>query len=265
MKLTLFLDNGKIRAFVKPRQPIYPSANQEAASNGRCWDRYEKEVEDYKNACKAAKDAALEVENWQDFFSIERDGLWRKTKGGGFEKMQGEEIALPESIGWEIVTDGCRGDGTGNCGCPRKDFLQLDCQATGRQVIRLKPVEKTFEPDPKYPELLKEVDAVEHKTQEVSQTEVCPSCGGGKERVVRKLCTDLFHNYESISKPSESDLAFVSSYNRDNKHYIKLNTDTQESQVELFNELFEDLETISWSTKLASQELPKKWFLTRKA
>jgi hypothetical protein len=45
----------------------------------------------------------------------------------------------------------------------------------------------------------------------------------------------------------------------------RLNTDTQESQVELFKELFEDWETISWTTKLASQELPKKWFLTRKA
>ena len=52
---------------------------------------------------KLVNQDGIEVENWQDFFSIERDGLWRKTKGGGFEKMRGETIDLPEGIEAEVI------------------------------------------------------------------------------------------------------------------------------------------------------------------
>jgi hypothetical protein len=88
---------------------------------------------------KLVSQDGIEVENWQDFFSIERDGLWRKTKGGGFEKMRGETIDLPEGIEAHLITQFKNAFGRR---IDSDQFGDTHSNHEGRQIIRLKPVEK---------------------------------------------------------------------------------------------------------------------------
>jgi hypothetical protein len=74
----------------------------------------------------------------------------------------------------------------------------------------------------------------------VEEKDICPTCGDGKERIKWKLCPDIFHH---CSKISESDLAFVASYQRDNKHYVE-SPAVEETQEELTKKLQSELSSL---------------------
>jgi hypothetical protein len=74
----------------------------------------------------------------------------------------------------------------------------------------------------------------------VEEKHICPTCGDGKERIKWKLCPDIFHH---CSKISESDLAFVASYQRDNKHYVE-SPAVEETQEELTKKLQSELSSL---------------------
>lgn len=78
MSIVIFLnDKGECRALTGPMPtiPRYPSANQDMVSNGRCWDRYEREAKAYEAALASAKESSVRVENlYQSLYGA--NGLW---------------------------------------------------------------------------------------------------------------------------------------------------------------------------------------------
>ena len=180
---------------------------------------------------KLVNQDGIEVENWQDFFSIERDGLWRKTKGGGFEKMRGETIDLPEGIEAEVIYQEAYVSGTGDrwedCTKQRyNDTKYLDCK---RQIIRLKPVEKKT-------------------VKKIRRPETCPPCGKQKDDP-KSVCSNSFHfiprpvvdavehntqeKYPHLCVYTVSDIGLcICKYcgNQPGDNALTANTDTQEER-----------------------------------
>jgi hypothetical protein len=159
---------------------------------------------------KLVSQDGIEVENWQDFFSIERDGLWRKTKGGGFEKMRGETIDLPEGIEAEVLYQY-----KNKYGYWRKCDSEFGGRYTDvavRQIIRLKPV----------------VDAVEHKTQDRLKKETMLEAF---QRVLDGMSDEeLERQFTELGDIGAKGPTIDEYCNFLQSHYKTANTDTQESQ-----------------------------------
>jgi hypothetical protein len=93
----------------------------------------------------------------------------------------------------------------------------------------------------------------------VEEKDICPTCGDGKERIKWKLCPDIFHH---CSKISESDLAFVASYQRDNKHYVE-SPAVEETQEELWKEVIDRFGDALLESHIS--ELSQLFTITRKS
>jgi hypothetical protein len=115
MKNTILTNKGgELYVWQRPKQPIYPSANQDLTSNGRCWDRYEKELGIYKEARERAKAEAVKVVNVKERAGDKMDDAVGYKHSGGifmygvFKPIKpGEDLPLPEGLGVEIVDRPC--------------------------------------------------------------------------------------------------------------------------------------------------------------
>jgi hypothetical protein len=130
---------------------------------------------------KLVSQDGIEVENPGFILARHRSNWFMFTDEFGIIKKvkEGEEIALPDSIAWEKV-DQFKANGhwfnfNDNKQVSQGDTEMLQNSGRVRQVIRLKPVEKTIEkgagddyPITEY--AYRKVDAVEHKTQDAALT-----------------------------------------------------------------------------------------------
>lgn len=225
MKLDLFLHNGTIRGYVKPEMPDWIKVLPMDL---------EKRKSDFIKEIKSAKDAALEVENWKEFIYTDYKGLmWFRNVVNHEPLKEGEEIALPESIGWEIIYQEAYISGIGKTwiDCSKDSYCDIKPLNCKRQVIRLKSVEKTTEPPFIYAPILVDglhgkFDVVEHKTQET---------------LYQKLTRNIIPSHQHGDMVQVQHIARVC-----NEIEKKANTDTQESQTN--NVLKEGIEDLLYST-----------------
>jgi hypothetical protein len=182
---------------------------------------------------KLVSQDGIEVENANEFiYKDYKSNYWFRNFVNKEPIKEGEEIALPESIGWEKVSMVKNKFGHWRP-CTETEY-EFFSGYEKRQVIRLKPVEKRKKSNEKVgDEILKDfVDAEEHNTQEhehIFEGEIIE----GAERC--QICGDA-------------------------------NTDTQESQVDLWKEVIQLVDYNDYKRwEYVSQILSEKFILTRKA
>lgn len=104
-----------------PVKPRYPSANAEAASQGRAWDRYEKEVKEYNNALQHYLDTACLIEDQERVEKLIFDGnLWIMKEGDSYSI----DCDFEKVLQWHPVGSDGKWKNT-------NEYYFMDCQRNG--------------------------------------------------------------------------------------------------------------------------------------
>lgn len=214
------------------KPPMYPSANAEAASNGRCWNRYERELKAYNEAMSDALESALPVVN------IGVIGTIYKINGSMFidgvnnddELKPGEVVPLP---GW------------------------------GLQIVMSNGWQPTYKnPDNSGCEQPSEPEA--YRLVRLESDKITPAHFNGKQP------ENSAHGYAEGSEPIKvdavqwQDIMTTAAGIEPESAPSPIEAKTQENQEELFREMLDELYRLESSTKLAVLDLPRRWILTRK-
>lgn len=234
----------ELTAFVAPKKPLrdhYGQIWEYSADNTRWYEEIE-----------TAKASRLPVVNPED-------ALWRCIDGHQLNEFSDSVIKLDTPVeleGWEpeIVYQEAYLSGEGEiwkkCSIDRfNNIRHLDCKRQAYRLKRSEPVKELPEEcqDPiasiggcvfggsskNYCKKCVNEYPIEAKTQE--------HCGGRNCPPFEYACANGCMN--PVATESHK---------------------THESQTELWNDLLEDVDRFSYSEKLAVNELPKKWILTRR-